>query len=141
VVRHRTLDPAFEGSNPSSPATRPLRSDEQKRGAEQGASGWGPRSFYRGAMRPSRSTGGAGAAHSPLGAMNRAGLAFARTHFFLVGARPPLQRRSRSNMNGVRSTRALSPQISAATASPSAAECLNPCPEHAEATITERCSG
>jgi hypothetical protein len=26
-------------------------------------------------MRPSRSTGGAGAAHSPLGAMNRAGLA------------------------------------------------------------------
>jgi hypothetical protein len=41
--------------------------------------------------------------------------------------------RSRLSRNALRSSDALCPAISWATASPLAAECLKPCPEHAEA--------
>ena len=57
MVRQLILDQPIRGSNPLSPAKLRLAG--------------GPRCSYRGAMRPSRSTGRAGAAHSPLGATPR----------------------------------------------------------------------
>ena len=68
MVRQLTLDQPIRGSNPLSPATRVGRC---------APCDWpGTPCLDRGAMRPSRCAGGAGSAHSPLGAMNRAGSPF-----------------------------------------------------------------
>jgi hypothetical protein len=73
--RSRNDQPISEHATLGLPLSVPQRSRPDTRFESslpsQAALGRGPRCSYRGAMRPSRSTGRAGAAHSPLGATPR----------------------------------------------------------------------